>query len=111
VLAGSLALSARSPGFPELAHLPSLALRRFIKASPVERFRTHAKLLLGALDENSRFVGLRRDEVDFAPKDIDAVAAFLSCALVLHSYLARVVHRSLLAIKQCAHAVSLCFID
>ena len=80
LLASSLALSARSPAFPELAHLPTLALKRFAKASPVERFRSQAKLLLDALDTNAKFVGARRDAVEFAPKDTDAVAAFLRCS-------------------------------
>jgi nucleolar complex protein 2 len=77
LLAGSLALSARNPGFPELSHLPTLALKRFLKASPVERFRSQATLLLHAVDSNVKLVGQRRDGVDFAPKDIAAVAAFL----------------------------------
>lgn len=80
LLASSLALSARSPAFPELVHLPMLALKRFAKASPVERFRSQARLLLDAIDTNAKFVGSRRDAANFAPKDADAVAAFLQYA-------------------------------
>lgn len=80
LLTSSLALSARSPAFPELAHLPTLALKRFVKASPVERFRSEAKLLLDAIDTNARFVGSHRDAAEFAPKDTAEVSAFLRCA-------------------------------
>jgi nucleolar complex protein 2 len=79
LLASSLALSARSPAFPELVHLPTLALKRFAKASPVERFRSQARMLLDAVAANARLVGLERDNANFAPKDADAVAAFLRC--------------------------------
>ena len=89
LLSGNLALSARSPGFPELAHLPALALRRFVKTSQAERFRSQATLLLNAIDENIKFVGLSRDSVDFTPKDTEAASTFLqyvSLDLVAHSY-------------------------
>lgn len=84
LLATSLALSARSPAFPELAHLPSLALKRFIKAATVERFRTQARLLLDTIATNARVLGTKRDAVEFAPKDTEAVAAFMRCA-ALHT--------------------------
>lgn len=77
LLSGSLALSARSPGFPELAHLPTVALRRFVKTTPAERFRSQATLLLHAIDENAKYIGLKRDTVDFAPKDTAAASTFL----------------------------------
>lgn len=83
LLAASLALNARSPAFPELVHLPTLALKRFAKASPVERFRSQARLLLDATAANARLVGLERDEVDFAPKDAEAVAAFLRLGFLI----------------------------
>jgi nucleolar complex protein 2 len=84
LLAGSLALYARNPGFPELVHLPMLTLRRFIKASPVEKFRSQATLLLHAVGSHAKYVGMQRDGVDFAPKDTDSTAAFLACALTPH---------------------------
>ena len=83
LLATSLALSARSPAFPELAHLPSLALKRFIKAATVERFRSQARLLLDAISASARVVGMKRDAVEFAPKDTEDVAAFMRCGAVL----------------------------
>eukprot|EP00892_Ulva_mutabilis_P007512 jgi/Ulvmu1/5132/UM021_0149.1 len=77
LLASSLALSARSPGFPELSYLPTIALRRFAKITQAERFRSQATLLLHAIQENAIFVGLRRDSIDFAPKDSAAASSFL----------------------------------
>ena len=79
LLASAMALQARSPAFPEFAHLPTLALKRFAKASPVEKFRSQAKLLLDAVDTNVKFVGSRRDAVEFAPKDTKEVESFLKC--------------------------------
>lgn len=83
LLAGSLALYATNPGFPELVHLPMLTLRRFVKASPVDKFRSQTTLLLHAVDSQAKYVGLQRDGVEFAPKDVEAAASFLSCATPL----------------------------
>ena len=77
VLAGALALYARNPAFPELSHLPILSLRKFIKSSPVDKFRSQATLLVHAVDAQAKLVGIERDGVDFAPKDLAAVSAFL----------------------------------
>lgn len=85
LLAAALAAIARSPGFPEMAHLPTLALKTFAKASPVDRFRVQAKRLLEAIDATVQAVGRRRDGVDFAPKDMDRVEAFIRCARALRS--------------------------
>jgi Noc2p family len=79
LLAGSMALIARNPGYPEMAHLPMLALKSFVKSCPVDRFRSQAKLLLDAMENNARIVGVRRDAVDFAPKDMDKVDEFMRC--------------------------------
>lgn len=83
ILAGSLALNARNPGFPELAHLPTVALRRFVKMSNAEKFRSQATLLLHAINANAKFVGIRRDSVDFAPKDANFAESFLRCDQVI----------------------------
>jgi nucleolar complex protein 2 len=79
LLAGALALIARNPGYPEMAHLPMLSLKAFAKACPVDRFRSQAKLLLEAIDANARLIGTRRDTVDFAPKDMAKVDEFMRC--------------------------------
>lgn len=80
LLAGSLALWAYNPGFPELVHLPLVALKKFVKGSPVERFRRQAKLLVDSVEATVKFVGFARDTVEFAPKDVAAVASFLRWA-------------------------------
>lgn len=83
LLAGSLALWARNPGFPELTHLPLIALKRFVKAAPVERFRRQSKLLQDSIEASARVVGAAREAADFAPKDVTQVAEFMQCALPL----------------------------
>ena len=77
LLAGNLALWSYNPGFPELVHMPLVALKKFGKVSPVERFRRQAKLLVDSIEANVRFVGHARDTVEFAPKDIKEVSSFL----------------------------------
>jgi nucleolar complex protein 2 len=78
LLADHLRQWALSIAFPELAHLPLLALRGYAKASPVERFRRHAKSLADALSRNTAWVGAARDGVAYAPHDLGAVAGFLA---------------------------------
>lgn len=84
VLAGALALYARNPAFPELSHLPMLSLRRFIKSSPVDKFRSQATLLVHAAEAQAKLVGMERDGVDFAPKDLAAVSTFLRYVISLY---------------------------
>lgn len=79
LLASSLALNARNPGFPELAHLPTVELRRFVKMTNAEKFQSQATLLLHAIDANAKYVGLKRDSVAFSPKDANAADGFLRC--------------------------------
>jgi Noc2p family len=86
LLAGSMALISRNPGYPEMAHLPMLALKSFIKSCPVDRFRSPAKLLQDAMETNARVVGVRRDAVDFAPKDMDKVDEFMRCVRFIFTY-------------------------
>jgi nucleolar complex protein 2 len=78
VLADHLAQWACHPAFPELAHLPAAALRKFAKRTQVERFRKGARTLADAADRNAQFVGRARDAADFAPRDLAAVASFLA---------------------------------
>ncbi|MEW5298161.1 MAG: hypothetical protein WDW36_001313 [Sanguina aurantia] len=66
-----------SISFPELSHMTLLHLRRFARASPVERFRKLAKALVEAIDRNVKWVGTARDGVDYSPKDVAKVAEFL----------------------------------
>lgn len=78
LLTEHLAQWATSISFPELSHLPCVALRSFIKGCAVERFRRQAKGLVDALERNGRYVGVARDGVGFAPQDLAAAAGFLS---------------------------------
>lgn len=54
-----------------------LQLRKFVKATTVDRFRKQVKQLIDAAERNSEFVGRRRDAVTFSPKDAAAVKDFL----------------------------------
>ena len=67
-----------SPGFPELAHVPSRDLRRFCKATQVTRFRKAARAVVDAVERNSDWISRKRDNVDFAPKDTERVRSFLN---------------------------------
>ena len=77
LLAEHLAQWSCSIAFPELAHLPLLHLRKFAKQCKVERFRTSSRALADALERNMAFVTQRRQQVDFSPKDVAQVKAFL----------------------------------
>ncbi len=78
LLAGHLAAWAAAPGFPELAHVPLLRLRRFAAATPVERFRAGARGLIAALEANAAWAAAARSAAGFAPGDAAAVAGFLA---------------------------------
>ena len=55
-----------------------MRLRRFAKGTKVERLRRQVKAVAGTLERNIEFVGIKRDAVDFSPKDAGAIAAFLA---------------------------------
>lgn len=74
LLAGHLAQWSCHVAFPELVQLPLLHLRRFAKASPVERFRKSAKQLVDAIERNVAWVGAARDRAEFGPKDTAKVS-------------------------------------
>lgn len=78
LLTEHLAQWATSISYPELVHLPCVALRGFIKGCAVERFRRQAKQLVDALERNVAYVGNARDTVSFAPQELAAAAAFMS---------------------------------
>lgn len=54
-----------------------MQLRKFVKATTVDRFRKQVKQLIDAAEWNAEFVGRRRDAVTFSPKDATAVKSFL----------------------------------
>ena len=69
--------NAYSPAFPELAHIPMRELKKFCKTVNVTRFRKAARAVIEATERTSDWVIRKRDNVDFAPKDLDKVDAFL----------------------------------
>ncbi|KAI3438608.1 hypothetical protein D9Q98_001031 [Chlorella vulgaris] len=78
LLAEHLACWGCHISFPELSFLTVSQLRKFIKNTPVERFRKSAKQLVDTVEKNVAFVGRARDQVDFSPKDLAQVAMFLA---------------------------------
>ena len=52
-------------------------LRRFIKKSPVDRFRRSAKKLVENIEKNAKWVEEHRRAVDFSPKDGNQLESFL----------------------------------
>lgn len=77
LLADHLRQHACSVAFPELCHLPLAGLKRFSRASPVERFRKSVKGLVEAVEKNAAWVGRQRESVEFCPKDVSKVSQFL----------------------------------
>lgn len=78
LLASHMGQWACSIAFPELAHVPVLALRRFAKKSTVGRFNSAARGLVAAMEANAALVEERRAAAEIAPKDTGAVAAFMT---------------------------------
>jgi len=68
---------SRHISFPELSHLTVVSLRRFTKVNQVDKFRKPVRGLIDATERNIAFVGRARDQVEFSPKDLSEVAAFL----------------------------------
>jgi hypothetical protein len=54
-----------------------LQLRKFVKATTVDRFRKQVKQLIDAAERNADFVGRKRDAATFSPKDTAAAKSFL----------------------------------
>ncbi|GAQ82293.1 hypothetical protein KFL_001060260 [Klebsormidium nitens] len=77
LLSEHLSQWAYSVAYPELALPVLIQLRKFVKATTVDRFRKQVKQLIDAAERNSEFVGRRRDAVTFSPKDAAAVKSFL----------------------------------
>tara|TARA_Y100001954_G_scaffold227892_1_gene271505 strand:+ start:274 stop:2619 length:2346 start_codon:yes stop_codon:yes gene_type:complete len=77
-LAEHLHQNAYSPAFPELAHIPTRELKKFCKTVSVTRFKKAAKAVIDAAERTSDWMIRKRDNVDFAPKDLDKVANFLA---------------------------------
>ena len=62
--------------FPELAFPTVLGLKKFVKASSVDKFKRRIRQLVEAIERNADFVLAARQKVNFAPKDTEKVSAF-----------------------------------
>lgn len=78
ILADHLEQWAYHPAFPELCHIPLKRLRRFVKTTPNPGFRRKAQSLVAAAERTNEWVARRRDDAEFAPRDMKAVEAFLA---------------------------------
>eukprot|EP00958_Prasinococcus_capsulatus_P016215 scaffold1786_cov398-Prasinococcus_capsulatus_cf.AAC.6 len=63
--------------FPELGLMVCYQLRRYIKKSPVDRFRRAAKKLVENIEKNAKWVEEHRRKIDFSPKDVAQQESFL----------------------------------
>ncbi|KAJ7189637.1 hypothetical protein O6H91_Y531600 [Diphasiastrum complanatum] len=82
-----LAQWSYSIAFPELALVPLVQLRRFVKESNVDRFRRQVKQLVEQVEKNIEFVSKKRDGVAFSPKDFPSASMFLQVPVLCHSIL------------------------
>ncbi|KDD74984.1 hypothetical protein H632_c945p0, partial [Helicosporidium sp. ATCC 50920] len=78
LLAVHLSHWACSVAFPEVSHLPLVALRKFSRGCRHERLRKLARLVADALARNAAYVARARDRLECSPKDAAAVDAFLA---------------------------------
>jgi nucleolar complex protein 2 len=77
LLASHLAQSAASVAFPELANVPTVELRRFMKRCRAERYRSAAKALVAALEANAAHVSGLRARADISPRNAAAAQDWL----------------------------------
>lgn len=70
-------LHSKSIFFPELAVPAVITLRRFTKKSKNVKFNKQIQRLVERLEENSKYIQKKRAAADFAPTNLEAVAAFL----------------------------------
>lgn len=98
-LAEHLTLWSYSVAFPELAFIPIVRLRQFKKETKVDRFRRQVKQLIDQVESNIEYVGKKRTDISFSPKDHVPVSSFLqaekeSATSPLSQYLLRLRERA-----------------
>ncbi|KAI3868386.1 hypothetical protein MKW92_027147 [Papaver armeniacum] len=71
-LAEHLSQWSYSVAFFELAFIPTVRLRSFLKSTNVERFRKETKQLVREIEANSEFVNAKRATISFLPNDLAA---------------------------------------
>ncbi|KAI3967902.1 hypothetical protein MKX01_027085 [Papaver californicum] len=75
-LAEHLSQWSYSVAFFELAFIPTVRLRSFLKSTNVERFRKETKQLVREIEANSEFMNAKRATISFLPND-PAAESFL----------------------------------
>ncbi|ANB12717.1 Noc2p [Sugiyamaella lignohabitans] len=70
-------LHSKSIAFPELSIPAIIALKRFAKRSKNVKFNKQIQRLVEKLDQNTKFIEQKRNNVDFGPTNKEQVNAFL----------------------------------
>ncbi len=76
LLSDHLAQWGSHPGFLEIAYIPLLRLRAFIKASNKDRFKRGGRQLCQAIVDTQDRVGKARNMAQFSPKDSASIVQF-----------------------------------
>ena len=76
LLSDHLAQWGSHPGFLEVAYIPLLRLRTFVKSSNKDRFKRGGRQLCQAIVETQERVGKARNLAQFSPKDALSIAQF-----------------------------------
>ena len=66
-----------SIAFPEMLHPAAVQLRQYAKGCKTPQWRQACRSLLAECDRNAQRVRSRRSKVNFSPKDVDQVRAFM----------------------------------
>lgn len=78
LLSDHLAQWGSHPGFLEIAHIPLLRLRAFVKSSNKDRFKRGGKQLCQAIADTQERVAKARNLAQFSPKDASSIAQFVA---------------------------------
>ena len=76
LLSDHLAQWGSHPGFLEIAYIPLLRLRAFIKSSNKDRFKRGARQLCQAIQETQELIAKARNRAQFSPKDVSSIEQF-----------------------------------
>ena len=76
LLSDHLAQWGSHPGFLEIAYIPLLRLRAFVKSSNKDRSKRGGKQLCQAIADTQERVGKARNMAQFGPKDASSIAQF-----------------------------------
>jgi len=76
LLSDHLAQWGSHPGFLEIAYIPLLRLRAFVKSSNKDRFKRGARQLCQAILDTQERIGKARNRAQFSPKDGSSIQQF-----------------------------------